>query len=111
MSGDPRPDGSDTPPAGLPGFIERAPWRRLPHPLRWITTALIGGTLILAGVAMLVLPGPGLVSIALGLMVLGTEFVWARVLLQRMEAGGRRGWEWTRSRVRRTRTSEPPGDA
>jgi hypothetical protein len=42
----------------------------------------IGGPLvILAGVAMLVLPGPGLVVIALGLAMLALEYPWARRLL------------------------------
>jgi len=40
--------------------------------------ALIGGTVLLIGVAMLVLPGPGLPIIAAGLAILATEFLWAR---------------------------------
>jgi uncharacterized protein (TIGR02611 family) len=40
--------------------------------------ALIGGTVVLIGVAMLVLPGPGALVIAGGLAILATEFIWAR---------------------------------
>jgi hypothetical protein len=40
--------------------------------------ALIGGTVFLIGLAMLVLPGPGLPIIAAGLAILATEFLWAR---------------------------------
>ena len=40
--------------------------------------ALMGGTVVLIGVAMLVLPGPGLLVIAGGLAILATEFIWAR---------------------------------
>lgn len=40
--------------------------------------ALIGGTIVLIGIAMLVLPGPGLLVIAGGLALLGTEFIWAQ---------------------------------
>jgi hypothetical protein len=40
--------------------------------------ALIGGTIVLIGVAMLVLPGPGALVIAGGLAILATEFIWAR---------------------------------
>jgi hypothetical protein len=40
--------------------------------------ALIGGTVFLSGVAMLVLPGPGLPIIAAGLAILATECLWAR---------------------------------
>ena len=40
--------------------------------------ALIGGTVVLIGVVMLVLPGPGVLVIAGGLAILATEFIWAR---------------------------------
>ncbi len=49
---------------------------------------LIGFTLLLAGVVMLVTPGPGWVTIALGLAVLAAEFVWARRLLNRLKEQG-----------------------
>jgi len=40
---------------------------------------LIGGSVLLvAGLAMLVLPGPGIPLIVAGLAVLGTQFTWAR---------------------------------
>jgi tellurite resistance protein TerC len=48
-----------------------------------IAVAVIGFTVILVGVALLMLPGPGLVTIALGLAILATEFVWARSWLNR----------------------------
>ena len=47
-------------------------------------------TLLLVGVAMLVLPGPGLVAIAAALAILSGEFVWARRLLDRLKDGARR---------------------
>jgi UPF0716 family protein affecting phage T7 exclusion len=65
-----------------------AQWRRLPHPLRWLGVAIVGGTLIVVGAALLVLPGPGLVLIALGLVVLASEFAWAETILARMKRGG-----------------------
>ena len=40
-----------------------------------------GPLIILAGVAMLVLPGPGLVVMALGLALMAVEYPWARTLL------------------------------
>ena len=45
---------------------------------------VVGGTLLLLGTAMIVLPGPALLVIPLGLAVLGTQFLWARRLLQRV---------------------------
>jgi uncharacterized protein (TIGR02611 family) len=47
---------------------------------------VVGFTLLAAGVAMLVLPGPGIVTIMLALAILGAEFVWARRLLDRMKS-------------------------
>lgn len=41
-------------------------------------TGLVGGTVILFGVILLVLPGPGALVIAAGLAILATEFLWAR---------------------------------
>jgi hypothetical protein len=41
-------------------------------------TAVVGGLLTLAGVILLVLPGPGFVVIAAGLAVLAREFTWAK---------------------------------
>jgi uncharacterized protein (TIGR02611 family) len=49
---------------------------------------LIGFTLLLVGVVMLVTPGPGWLTIALGLAILAAEFVWARRLLDRLKAQG-----------------------
>ena len=40
--------------------------------------ALVGGGLLLAGLAMLVLPGPAFVVIPAALAILAMEFVWAR---------------------------------
>ena len=63
-------------------------WKRLPHPLRWIGVAVVGGTLISVGVVLLVLPGPGLLLIAMGVAVLATEFAWAESTLNRMKQAG-----------------------
>jgi hypothetical protein len=48
-----------------------------------VIVGVIGATLLLAGIAMIVLPGPAVVVIPLALAVLGTEFVWARRWLVR----------------------------
>ena len=45
----------------------------------------MGFTVLAAGVAMLLLPGPGIVTIAIGLTILSAEFVWARRWLERMK--------------------------
>lgn len=61
----------------------RLGWDLLPTPLRRIVVGLIGGTIVLIGIALLVLPGPAFVVIPLGLVILGSEFAWARRLLRR----------------------------
>ena len=43
---------------------------------------IAGFVVILAGAAMLVLPGPGLLVIIGGLAILATEYVWAQRLLR-----------------------------
>ncbi|MFC7493913.1 MULTISPECIES: PGPGW domain-containing protein [unclassified Nocardioides] len=48
----------------------------------------VGGPLIvLAGTTMLVLPGPGLVVIALGFALLALEYAWARRVLHALGSG------------------------
>ncbi|MFB9835377.1 TIGR02611 family protein [Actinoallomurus acaciae] len=41
----------------------------------------VGMAVLLAGIAMLVLPGPGWAAIFIGFAILATEFAWARVAL------------------------------
>jgi len=43
-----------------------------------ILVLMVGLTVLLIGVAMLVLPGPAVVVIPVGLAILATEFAWAR---------------------------------
>jgi uncharacterized protein (TIGR02611 family) len=49
-----------------------------------VGVAALGGAVIAAGAAMLVLPGPGWAAIFVGLAILSTEFRWARRLTERM---------------------------
>ena len=46
--------------------------------LRKCLVAVLGGALLVAGVAMLFLPGPAVVVIPAALAILAVEFVWAR---------------------------------
>ena len=45
---------------------------------------VVGPLVVLTGIAMTVLPGPGLVVVALGLALLAVEYVWARAALRLM---------------------------
>ncbi len=53
-------------------------WDELSPNVRRTLVAVIGGTIVLIGIAMLVLPGPAVVVIPLGLTILASEFAWAR---------------------------------
>ncbi|UCG32251.1 MAG: TerC/Alx family metal homeostasis membrane protein [Phycisphaerales bacterium] len=56
--------------------------------VRRILILLAGATLLLAGLAMIVLPGPAILAIPAGLAMLGSEFLWARQLLAKMRRAG-----------------------
>jgi tellurite resistance protein TerC len=65
-----------------------------------IFVAVVGGTILLFGIALLVLPGPAFLVIPIGLAVLATEFVWARRWLRRakgMATSTRRAKRTTRA--------------
>jgi uncharacterized protein (TIGR02611 family) len=47
-----------------------------------VAVTIAGFAVVLAGVAMLVLPGPGIVVIIGGLAILATQYVWAEHLLR-----------------------------
>ncbi len=50
---------------------------------RKILIALVGFTVIAIGLAMLVLPGPGILVIVGGLAILAIEFAWAERYLNK----------------------------
>jgi uncharacterized protein (TIGR02611 family) len=58
--------------------------------VRRVFLVIAGFTLLLAGVVMLVTPGPGMLVIFLGLGLLAAEFVWARRLMERIKREGGR---------------------
>jgi uncharacterized protein (TIGR02611 family) len=68
-----------------PKLIERLELRRATHrerhPLFRIAFGIGGAVVTLAGVIMLVTPGPAFVLIPIGLAMLSMEFVWAERLL------------------------------
>lgn len=53
-------------------------WHNAPHPLRKLFVFVVGWTVIIAGVAMLALPGPGWATIFLGFAILAREYTSAR---------------------------------
>jgi tellurite resistance protein TerC len=59
-------------------------WRRA----RRVIVFVVGMTVVLAGLALTVLPGPAFVVIPAGIAILATEFVWAKRWLRKIRAGG-----------------------
>lgn len=56
------------------------------HVAKRFAVTILGGALLLLGLAMMVLPGPGILVIVGGLAVLATEYVWAQRLLKRAKS-------------------------
>ena len=70
----------------LPGnsLVKQLVFRTLGQAKRFVV-AVIGVSILLAGIAMIILPGPAIIVIPLGLGILATEFVWARSLLHKIK--------------------------
>jgi uncharacterized protein (TIGR02611 family) len=51
--------------------------------VRRIIVSVVGVTVLLIGIALLVLPGPAFIVIPIGLAILATEYAWARHWLKR----------------------------
>ena len=58
-----------------------------------VITVIIGMTVLLFGIALLVLPGPAFVVIPIGLAILATEFAWARRTLNMLKESAEKGAE------------------
>jgi uncharacterized protein (TIGR02611 family) len=86
-------------------------FRRLPLLLRVVTVQawralifLVGAAVVLIGVVLLPLPGPGSLVVVLGLAILGMEFVWARHGLAHLQSAARRARDWAKSKWLPART-------
>ncbi|MFM2433520.1 MAG: hypothetical protein RI974_260 [Actinomycetota bacterium] len=61
---------------------------KLPHPVRWVLTVVIGSLMLIGGLLGLVLPViPGWVLIFLGIAILALELEWARELNKQGQQG------------------------
>ena len=71
----------------------REPGFSLLRQARRLIVLVIGSTILLIGLALLVLPGPAFIVIPIGLAILATEFAWARHLLNRVRDAAEKGAE------------------
>jgi uncharacterized protein (TIGR02611 family) len=70
---------------------------------RRVIVSVVGATVLLIGIALLVLPGPAFIVIPLGLAILATEYAWARRWLKKVRQMA--------SKVVSSRKDMPPGDS
>jgi tellurite resistance protein TerC len=52
--------------------------------VRRVIVSVVGATVLLIGIALLVLPGPAFIVIPLGLAILASEYAWARRWLKKV---------------------------
>ncbi len=86
---------------GLHGPVIVAKW--IGSNAKRIGVFIAGSIVVLAGVAMLVLPGPGIVVILGGLAILATEFVWAERALDAAKDKAGQAGSAVKSRFRRNK--------
>jgi uncharacterized protein (TIGR02611 family) len=80
-------------------FFRRVGLDQLHPVIRRSLVALVGTTIVLIGLLLVFLPGPGALVVLLGLAVLGTEFVWAQRLIRRARELGKQGQQYVKSLV------------
>ncbi len=85
-------------------WVDRLGLRNRPR-TRKLIVAVIGTTVVLFGLTLIVLPGPAVVVVPLGLALLATEFAWARRLIRRG------GVAWGRARRQWWRPKAKPGSS
>lgn len=80
-----------------------------------IAVTVVGAAVVAAGLAMFVLPGPGILVVAVGFAILGTEYAWAAAALERTKRGAEKAGRVARGavrsasgRVRRRRPGDGP---
>jgi len=69
-------------------LLARVAVNTLPQAVRTIRV-VAGFSLLVVGLVLIILPGPAVVVIPLALALLAGEFVWARRLLKKFDAGFR----------------------
>jgi uncharacterized protein (TIGR02611 family) len=80
--------------------------------IRWIgrnskraAITVVGFVLVLGGIVLLPLPGPGWLVIFAGLAVLGTEYAWAQRTLEQAKKRARSAAAKARAGIRRRRVA------
>jgi len=77
----------------LSRILEKKPYKIV----RKVVIAVLGISVLLIGAAMILLPGPAIVVIPVGLAILATEFAWAKSILRKLKESI--GWKTTSNLV------------
>ena len=64
-------------------------------PIRQLIIFVLGMSVLVVGIAMIVLPGPATIVIPAGLAILATEFVWAQRWLKYLKRRAQEVANWT----------------
>jgi tellurite resistance protein TerC len=80
-------------------FFQRVGLDQVHPAIRRALVGLLGTTIVLLGLILVFLPGPGALVVLIGLAVLGTEFVWARRVIRRARELGKQGQDYVKSLV------------
>lgn len=76
-------------------MIARRPWLNVVY--KTLIT-VIGVVIVIVGLILVPLPGPGWLIVFIGLTVLGSEYHWARRLLGWLRKQLARFWAWWKAR-------------
>ena len=81
---------------------------KIPHPIRKVVVGILGGIFLILGVIMIFTPGPAIVLIPLGVVLLATEFPWAERWSRKIHTLLHEAREkWQERKRRRARTRQP----
>lgn len=90
--------------------IRKYPWL---DALYRVVITVLGGLIVIIGLILVPLPGPGWLIVFLGLTVLGSEYHWARRMLGWLRRALARFWErwnaWRASRAAKRAGTTGPG--
>lgn len=73
------------------GIIRRRPWLNVVYK---VAVAVVGVVVIIVGLILVPLPGPGWLIVFIGLTVLGSEYHWARRFTSWLRMQLARFWVW-----------------
>ncbi len=76
--------------------------------VRKIVIFIVGITVLLLGIAMMVLPGPASLVIPAGLGILAIEFAWARIILKKAKELFKGAMDKYTSKRKKQGGDEPP---